>query len=148
MKHGHARSGNKSDEYRIWCAIRERCNYQKHIEYHRYGAVGIKVAERWNDFANFLADMGNRPSSKHSIDRHPNGCGNYEPGNCRWATPSEQQRNKSTSINLTFNGETLHILEWARRLNLSLNTIRKRLRETRDPTLVLRPSRQAPRNLP
>lgn len=140
-KHGHARVGAKTAEYRIWCAMRERCNYDKHVEFERYGGRGIKVCERWASFANFLADLGPRPTPAHSIDRLATD-GNYEPGNCRWATPSEQQRNKRTSIVLTFNGETHHVLEWSQRLNLSLNTIRMRLRQTRDPALVLRPSRQ------
>src|SRR5882762_7196517 len=116
FKHGAARKGHKTAEYRIWCAMRERCNSPNHIEYHRYGARGIHVCEHWDSFEHFISDMGKRPSAQHSIDRRPNKEGNYEPSNCRWATSSEQQRNKSSSIMLTYFGETLHVLEWANRL--------------------------------
>lgn len=144
-KHGASRIGQKTPEYRIWCAMRERCANPHHNQFHRYGGRGIRVCERWDSFANFLTDMGVRPSASHSIDRYPNKDGNYEPGNCRWATDVEQARNKSTSMILTLNGETLHVLEWANKLNLSINTIRMRLRKSRDPAEVLRPSRQQPR---
>jgi hypothetical protein len=112
-----------------------------HIEYARYGARGIKVCDRWNDFALFLADMGLRPSPMHSIDRWPDGNGNYAPGNCRWATPTQQQRNKRNSTMLTYKGRRMHSYDWALRLGLSVNTIKKRLKLTRDPALLLRPSR-------
>lgn len=138
VKHGAARKGHKSAEYRIWCAMRERCNSPKHISFPDYGGRGIKVCERWHSFANFLADMGARPSADHSIERS-RADGHYEPGNCRWATTVEQARNKRTSIVLTYQGETLHVLDWAARLDLSINTIRMRLRKSRDPAIVLKP---------
>lgn len=124
--------------------MRERCSRAKCKEFKRYGGRGIKVCDRWLQFANFLADMGHRPSRGHSLDRKLVD-GNYEPANCRWATLGEQARNKRNSIILTLNGETLHVLDWATKLQLSLNTIRRRLRHTREPSLVLRPSRQKPR---
>jgi hypothetical protein len=138
IKHGAAQAGNKTSEYRIWCAMRERCNSPSHIEYHRYGARGIAVCSRWEDFSNFLEDMGPRPSPKHSIDRK-NGSLGYEPSNCRWATLSEQQRNKSTSVLLTVNGETHHALEWAEKLNLSIHTIKLRLRKGKSHAEALMP---------
>lgn len=141
LKHGCARLKRKTPEYRTWCAMRERCSSPTHIEFARYGGRGIRVCTRWSDFAAFLADMGRKPSPAHSIERVDTN-GGYEPLNCRWATPSEQQRNKRTSIVLTLHGETKHVLEWAEALGLSINTIRKRLRITRDAALVLRPSRQ------
>lgn len=71
----------------------DRCRSEKHIHYERYRGRGIDVCERWLVFENFLADMGERPSKDHSIDRINNDCG-YEPANCRWATRVEQARDK------------------------------------------------------
>lgn len=91
-------------EWEIWSGMRERCNNPGSISFSRYGARGISVCERWSDFSNFLADMGERPSKSHSIDRI-NGDGNYEPGNCRWATKSQQARNRRDNVKVMFNGE-------------------------------------------
>jgi hypothetical protein len=72
-----------------------RFSNSKHPEYKRYGGHGISVCEHWKDFRNFLVDMGERPSLKHSIDRFPEKNGDYGPGNCRWATIKEQAANRN-----------------------------------------------------
>lgn len=89
-KHGRS----KSLEYKTWVSMIRRCTKENEKDYPRYGGRGIKVCDSWlNSFENFYADMGERPSLNHSIDRF-NVNGNYEPSNCRWATSSQQERNK------------------------------------------------------
>lgn len=94
--HGHTRgaAGNRkaSREYHSWCALRARCENEKSAKYPRYGGRGIKVCARWQRFENFLEDMGLAPPDT-TIDRVDND-GDYEPGNCRWATAKQQRANR------------------------------------------------------
>ena len=80
-------------EYRAWVAARSRCRDPNHKSWKDYGGRGIKFSPAWDDFMQFFADMGPRPSSKHSLDRIDVN-GNYEPGNCRWATVGQQMSNR------------------------------------------------------
>lgn len=126
--HGNARVGKTTTEYRIWKAMRSRCETPTCPAYSNYGGRGIVVCERWGVFANFLADMGRRPSLQHSLDRINND-GPYSPDNCRWATKVQQGRNSRKNRLITFNNETLPISEWTERVGFHAWTIGQRLRE-------------------
>ncbi len=108
-------SGRKSPEYSVWCSMKARCYNPNEKYFSYYGGRGIKVCDRWlNSFENFLADIGPRPSLKYTIDRHPNQNGDYEPGNCRWATKIQQQNNMRSNHPVTVDGVTMTIAELAR----------------------------------
>lgn len=123
--HGYT-IGKKPPEYICWINIRHKCRNPRNPDYKYYGGRGIGVCSRWNSFAVFLSDMGIRPSSKHTIDRINND-GNYEPGNCRWATRLVQSNNRGYGNFITAFGESRRITEWARIKNLTVSCIRDRL---------------------
>ena len=112
FKHGESNGpSGRTAEYRCWAHMIKRCSNPKCKEWPRYGGRGIKVCDSWKNYQNFLADMGRRPTPSHSLDRIDVD-GNYEPGNVRWATHSEQAQNRRTSIkNLPgkFPGDPRHI---------------------------------------
>lgn len=114
-------------EYNSWSNARRRCHNPGHSQFPSYGARGIIMCDRWRkSFSAFLADMGRRPSPDHSIDRIDND-GNYEPGNCRWATAAEQANNKRNNVFIEAHGERLSLHEWASKTGLKYGTIRIRL---------------------
>lgn len=109
--------------------MKERCLYPKHRSYPVYGGRGIRICDSWvNDFDQFLADMGPRPSLGHSIDRIDTN-GHYEPGNCRWADRREQMGNRTTAIQVTFKGRTMCAAAWARELGIKGYEMRRRLKK-------------------
>lgn len=116
-----------SATYRSWRAMVNRCNNHACNGYHNYGGRGIEVCDRWRAFANFLEDVGARPSAEHTLDRIDND-GNYEQGNVRWSTAVEQHRNTRRNHFVTCNGKTLCVAEWAERTGLLASAIHSRLR--------------------
>lgn len=123
-KHG----AHGTPEYRIWADIRQRCLNPKRECFKNYGGRGIGICAPWRDsFAVFLAHVGPRPSGTHSIDRIDNSRG-YEPGNVRWATPTEQASNTRANRKLEHAGERLTVNEWARRTGIRPSTIAFRLK--------------------
>ena len=121
LKHGQS----YTPTYVSWRQMLMRCQNPNVRQYQWYGARGIKVCARWKDFTNFYADMGDRPEGM-TLDRLDND-EDYELSNCRWATNSEQSHNKRNNRLIRFNGETLHLTEWAKRLKLSKATLSARL---------------------
>ncbi len=113
----------RSAEHRVYRDMMARCYNPNKENYHMYGGRGIAVCHRWRDDCDtFLADMGPRPTSKHSLDRINNE-GDYEPSNCRWATQTEQNRNQRSNHLLTFRGQTMCIAAWADRVGISADTL-------------------------
>lgn len=113
FSHGSARRGKKTKEYMAWVAINARCSNPNLAQYDDYGGRGIRVCDRWREsFENFLEDIGPSPSTKHSVDRFPDRDGDYEPGNCRWATSKEQNRNKRNNIYIEIDGVKKSFAEW------------------------------------
>lgn len=114
-------------EYRAWQQMRLRCLDSEHAAYPGYGGRGITVCDRWkDDVAAFVADMGLKPTPKHELDRIDNDAG-YSPENCRWATRSENDRNRRNNRTIEFGGEVRSLAEWSERLGICGDTIVKRL---------------------
>jgi hypothetical protein len=120
-KHG----GKGTAEFSVWQGMRRRCLNQNEPAYPRYGGRGIKICERWSDFANFYADMGPRPAGME-LDRIDNN-GPYSPENCRWATPTQQSNNRRSNRLIDHNGRTLTIMQWSRETGIDRRTITQRL---------------------
>lgn len=125
--HGHSRHHQPTPTYRSWSSMLARCTNPSDHAWADYGGRGIRVCDRWREsFEAFLADMGERPEGK-TLDRFPNCDGNYEPGNCRWATDLEQQNNRRDCNPITVGVETMTAAEWSRRTGVKAGTIRFRL---------------------
>lgn len=128
--------GRSLPEYGIWRHMLSRCENKNLPAYKDYGGRGIGVCQRWHDFALFLEDMGRRPSVRHSIDRIDNSRG-YEPGNCRWATPKEQNRNRRDSCLLDVDGVIATLAEHCERAGVKYSTAHMRLSKGAEPRVAL-----------
>lgn len=126
-RHGESQGGGRTVEYHIWEAMTQRCRNPRASGYAGYGARGIAVCERWLTYENFLADVGRRPSPRHSLDRRDND-GDYSPENVRWATPKEQARNRRTTRMLTCGGVTRCLAEWAEFSGINMKALHLRLK--------------------
>lgn len=120
---------NRHPAYLCWKTMRQRCQNPNNPAYHRYGGRGIRVAERWDDFAAFVADMGPRPAGA-TLDRIDND-GHYEPGNVRWASRFEQGQNRCDTRRIPYDGRAQTLSQWMRELEnphrLSRSTVQSRV---------------------
>ena len=118
----------RTPEYKAWCNMKVRCNNPRGFGYENYGGRGIKVCDRWSaSFQAFLDDMGRRPSANHSLDRVDVN-GDYEPANCKWSTRHEQMANTTRNRFVVVGGQRIIVAEAARRLGVTVNTVRQRMR--------------------
>lgn len=132
VKHGQARSGNKTPEYVQWQGMLRRCDLPSHASYKDYGGRGVTVCSRWRkSFPDFLADVGMSPGPGYSLDRFPDKNGNYEPGNVRWATWKEQAKNRRHTIFVEFDGRPMTISEVSDETGIRYMTLYKRHRAGR-----------------
>lgn len=127
LTHGHTVGGTMTAEYRAWWNMISRCAAPENSRFADYGGRGITICDEWrNSFECFLADMGHRPSRRHSIDRIDVN-GNYKPDNCRWATPREQSENKRSTRLVILNGEEMTVTEASRRTGIGVGTLSRRI---------------------
>lgn len=124
--HGHVIGRKQSAEYRAWASLKDRCLNPHSQGWDNYGGRGITVCERWLLFEDFLADMGLRPSSRHSIERKNVNLG-YGKDNCEWATIDQQARNRRTNRLYTWSGKTQCLKDWESELGMDNGTLRSRL---------------------
>jgi hypothetical protein len=123
--------------YRRWKGMLRRCDTPSMSGYENYGGRGIRVCDSWRlSFMAFLNDMGEPPTGEHSIERIDND-GNYEPGNCRWATKKEQCANRRSSVVLTHNGVSDTLTNWANRTGMNPMTLWNRIRLGWSPEMAL-----------
>lgn len=122
--HGEA---GKTVEYEAWAKMLQRCNNVSHFAYKDYGGRGISVCSSWFKYENFLADMGRRPSSTHSLERRYNN-GDYNKDNCLWATITQQASNKRSNHYVVVGSSRLTLSSYARQLGIHVQTLRSRLK--------------------
>lgn len=132
-KHGLA----GSPTYTSWSAMKQRCYNPKTTGYASYGGRGIRVCDRWREsFEAFVADVGERPSLRHSLDRYPDVDGHYEPGNVRWATTREQGRNKRNTHRAKVAGESVALIDLSEKFGLNRHAVQRRIKAGWDETVA------------
>ena len=125
--HGHSRGKQVTPEFQAYRSMMARCYRASNIRFPQYGGRGIGVCDRWRDsFEAFFADMGERPSPQHSLDREDNEK-DYGPSNCRWATRREQMRNRTVNVHLTVHGQTMTLVEASEKYGIPYTTLRMRV---------------------
>jgi len=125
MKFQHRHGLSDTPVHRSWMSMRQRCLNPNDAAYANYGGRGITICGHWDLFENFLADMG-FPEQGQEIDRKEND-GDYEPGNCRWASVVQQARNRRDTVIVEFNGEKRSLREWAEMLGIKFATLYARI---------------------
>ena len=149
MSYRHGETG--TPEHRSWRKMKSRCLDPNNNRFLYYGGRGIRVCDRWLEpngqgFINFLADMGRKPSPEHSLDRYPNQDGNYEPGNCRWATDTEQANNKSNNRLLCIDGVEDTLINWCRKYSQDYKRVFARISKGWDEIEALTAPKNARRS--
>lgn len=134
LRHGYAAASGKSSEYLSWRGAIARCYKPHDLNFPKYGARGISVCDRWrfgdgklSGFQCFIADMGDKPSKMHSLDRVDND-GDYTPENCKWSTHQEQCNNRRSSRRESLYGETRTLAEWCHAHGQPINRVYARLK--------------------
>lgn len=130
------------NEHKIWVQIRGRCLNKKDKLYKYYGGRGITVCARWDNFENFIKDVGRRPSLLHSIDRIDNSKG-YKPSNVKWATKKEQASNRRTNILISMEGRTQTLMQWCEEKGIAYDLAHSRRRHGWDMKDVFRTEKWA-----
>ena len=119
---------SRTPEYQSWIGMKQRCFNPNTKNYSDYGGRGIKICDRWLNLENFLADMGSRPTAKHSLDRINNNA-DYSPENCRWSTRVEQQNNTRYNRLITIGNDTRTIAQWENKMGYGRGVIYNRLED-------------------
>lgn len=149
-KYGQTHGMIRTPEYKAWCNMRNRCKNPNNPEYKNYGARNVGICPTWDDFRQFYADLGPRPSKDHSLDRIDNDAG-YSKANCRWGTRKQQNRNKRSNVRVKINGVTKCKIEWMEQYGLHANLVRDRVKYgwplEKALTTPVRPCKKQPKKL-
>jgi hypothetical protein len=127
MRHGY----RYHPLYATWCNMKARCRNEKHPVYHNYGGRGITYHPTWEEFPNFLSNVGEKPFIGATLDRIDNE-GDYTPENVRWADRVTQRRNSRQIVEVEINGETKLFSEWCKVYNIAIASVHRRLHKGED----------------